>query len=173
MIGRRRLTLVAVALATVLVLVGCQTTTDPAEGGFFSGVSNLSSGAYEQRLEKKKGELAGAQAEQAALEQRSSALDSEQASVSAELASAEQRLAALRADIDELDKKIQEASRQLQLDEEQRKRIEEELADLERAERLLSTDPVIDVETKTGRIEELERRKKRLEETLAEALAAG
>ncbi|WP_171174639.1 hypothetical protein [Ruegeria sp. HKCCD8929] len=50
-----------------LLLAACETTTDPAEGGFFSGVSGITSGAYDERIETAEADVAAAEARNEAL----------------------------------------------------------------------------------------------------------
>ena len=47
----------AAALAAASFIVGCAQTTDPAEGGFISGVSNLATGTYQQRIDQREATL--------------------------------------------------------------------------------------------------------------------
>ncbi len=54
-------------LLSLVALSACQTTTDPAEGGFFSGVSGIATGAYDQRIETAEADVASAQARNDAL----------------------------------------------------------------------------------------------------------
>ncbi|MEM7318788.1 MAG: hypothetical protein AAF408_07175 [Pseudomonadota bacterium] len=57
-------------LLTGLTLLGaaaCQTTTDPAEGGFFAGVSGIASGAYEDQIDVAEADVAEAQTRNDAL----------------------------------------------------------------------------------------------------------
>lgn len=49
------------------LLAACQTTTDPAEGGFFNGVSGIATGAYDDRIDTAEADVAGAQARNDAL----------------------------------------------------------------------------------------------------------
>lgn len=44
------------------LLAACQTSTDPAAGGFINGVSGIASGAYDQRIADAEAGVAGAQA---------------------------------------------------------------------------------------------------------------
>lgn len=53
-----------VALAA---LAACQTTTDPAEGGFFNGVSGIASGSYDARVAEAERDVAARQARNDAL----------------------------------------------------------------------------------------------------------
>lgn len=62
-----------------LALLGCQTTTDPSEGGFLSGVSALNSGAYEQRAIKLDEKEASERTRQAELRRELAALQGEYA----------------------------------------------------------------------------------------------
>ncbi|RLJ98510.1 hypothetical protein [Ruegeria conchae] len=50
-----------------LLLAGCQTTTDPADGGFFAGVSGITTGAYDDRIAAAEGDVATAEARNEAL----------------------------------------------------------------------------------------------------------
>lgn len=52
---------------TALALTACQTTTDPAEGGFFSGVSGIATGAYDDRIDAAESDVAAAEARNEAL----------------------------------------------------------------------------------------------------------
>ncbi len=74
---------------TLGVLAGCQTTTDPAEGGFFSGVSGIATGAYEDRVSASEAEVASAQA-------RNDALAAQQSALGARIKSSESELAGLK-----------------------------------------------------------------------------
>jgi len=56
------------ALSGALLLQGCATSPDPAEGGFISGVSGLSSGAYKQRVQDRSAELERLRREQSEAE---------------------------------------------------------------------------------------------------------
>lgn len=53
--------MIRVAAIACLLLTACQTTTDPAEGGFFSGVSGIATGAYDDRIAAAEGDVAAAQ----------------------------------------------------------------------------------------------------------------
>ncbi len=55
------------AAFSCLILAACQTTTDPAEGGFFAGVSGIATGAYDDRIATAEGEVATAQTRNEAL----------------------------------------------------------------------------------------------------------
>lgn len=64
MTGARMIRFAALAC---LFLTACQTTTDPADGGFFAGVSGIATGAYDDRITAAEGDVAAAQARNDAL----------------------------------------------------------------------------------------------------------
>lgn len=74
------------------LLVACQTTTDPSEGGFIAGVSGISSGAYEQRVADREADVAEAQA-------RNEALAAQQSALSGQIRASESELASLKLQI--------------------------------------------------------------------------
>jgi hypothetical protein len=83
--------------ATVLVcvvLAGCATSDDPAEGGFFNGVAGLAGGGYEARIAEREQGLAAAQGRQQALAVELSGLEREHAALSNQII---RQQAALRA----------------------------------------------------------------------------
>jgi len=55
-------------LAGALALTACETSDDPADGGFFSGVAALSDGAYDNRIAERQARIAEGQATQADLQ---------------------------------------------------------------------------------------------------------
>ncbi len=61
-------------LPIVLGVAACQTSTDPADGGFFNGVSALSSGTYDDRIAEREASVEEAQARNAALTAEQQAL---------------------------------------------------------------------------------------------------
>lgn len=51
----------------LLLAAACQTTTDPADGGFFAGVSGIASGSYDDRIDTAEADVAAAQTRNDAL----------------------------------------------------------------------------------------------------------
>jgi len=97
------------ALAATLVLGGCQTSEDPAKGGFFSGVANLSDGTYDKRQQERKQALEN---EQDANQQKQRELERTNAqrdAVAAERVRAEKKYAALTAEIKTLKSRLAKA----------------------------------------------------------------
>lgn len=64
-------------VSAVTLLEGCRTSEDPRKAGFFGGMSNLSSGVYEKRLEEKKQSLQGLEALEDRLAARMQDIDRE------------------------------------------------------------------------------------------------
>lgn len=59
------------------LLAACQTTTDPAEGGFLSGVSGIATGAYDDRVASAESDVAAAQSRNEQLSAQIRASESE------------------------------------------------------------------------------------------------
>ncbi len=55
-------------IAAALGLTACQTSSNPADGGFINGVSGLASGTYQQRIDNKQTAVAAGQARTAELQ---------------------------------------------------------------------------------------------------------
>ncbi len=65
-----------------LVLVGltlgaCETSDDPAEGGFINGIAGLAGGGYDARIEEREQNLSAAEARQAELKAQLAGLQSQ------------------------------------------------------------------------------------------------
>ncbi len=72
-----------------LMLGACVTSEDPADGGFFNGVSGATSGTYDARVEDREQAVAAAQT-------RNAALSREQQALAAQIKGAESELARLK-----------------------------------------------------------------------------
>jgi hypothetical protein len=59
------------------LLAACATSDNPADGGFLSGVSGLSSGTYDARIDERTATVAAEQERQAALSAELAALEGE------------------------------------------------------------------------------------------------
>lgn len=161
-----------VACLTVAMLAACNTSQDPARGGFVSGISGLASGSYEERRLQKETELKREQARAQQLREEQAATETEREAAAREREAAERRLSALAQDLDRLDHRLQEALRDERADGERIGALRGEVADLERQRRLLAADPVATGSEKARRLSELEERKAALERALTAALGA-
>jgi len=87
------------AVITIILAVsiaGCATSSDPRQGGFFGGLYGLSSGAYEDRINTQKKELARQQEVNRDLQENSKMLEREAESQDRKLATEQQRLAIMK-----------------------------------------------------------------------------
>ncbi len=87
------------AAVAALALGGCQTNQDPAQGGVFSGVVNMTDGAYDKRQQNRKQTLEN---EQDANQQKQRELERTNAqrdAVAAQRVQAEKRYAVLSAEV--------------------------------------------------------------------------
>ena len=67
----------SLVLAGVLAVSACVTSTDPADGGFFNGVSGIATGAFDNRIAARESEIAAAQERNAGLEAQIRAAEAE------------------------------------------------------------------------------------------------
>ena len=79
---------------TACILSACQTTTDPSQGGFLSGVSAINSGAYEQRSATLDQQEAAERARQQELRRELGQLQGEYASLQTTIRQQRARIAA-------------------------------------------------------------------------------
>lgn len=92
----------ATTVLALLLLAGCATSSDPAKGGFISGVSGLLSGGYNQRLSDQSTDLRLMRGQQAAAEANAN-------QTKAALVERERMVAALRNDVAKLDRSLKDA----------------------------------------------------------------
>lgn len=88
------------------LLSACQTTTDPAQGGFVNGVSALSSGAYDQRIQARKGELSSLQQANARLEAINRDQNRSRAALRRQIGTAEQEYEQVNAEVSSLQARL-------------------------------------------------------------------
>lgn len=109
-------------LAATLLLAACAGTGDPRDGGFITGVTNLASGGYQQRIDQREAQVSSLDAEQAQLRARADSIRQEQAQVDRDLRAArsrltqlDRRIAALRSRVSAADAaRLSDAERRLQ-----------------------------------------------------------
>jgi len=150
--------------------VGCATGDDPREGDFFSGVANLTTGAYQRRVDQKQQSLEAAEQERARLRAEQAAAEAERAEVGAARLAAEKHEAEMAASLDELNRRLADAESRQALEEGELRQLQQEVQALNQAQTLLTANPGLDEAAKARELQELELRKQRLEEALIEAL---
>ena len=147
--------------AFALILAGC--SQDPKEAGFFGGIYNAATGAYDERQEALRAEAEAAEARRDRLFQRTrqiqdelSSLEPEQRALSQELVRLDQELAIQSRELDQV-----RVTNQTQADALARLRAQER----ELTERQLSTDATD--QDAAAEIAELERENERLGDEIA------
>ncbi len=68
-----------------LTLAACETTGDPADGGFLSGVAGIAGGSYQARVDTQQAALEQDQTEAANLRQQQASLAQQSANIAAEI----------------------------------------------------------------------------------------
>ena len=82
------------SVAITLLLSACATSKDPADGGFFNGVSGLAGGGYQARVDEREANLANAEVRNAELTGQLAALRGQHSNLKTEII---QKRATLRA----------------------------------------------------------------------------
>lgn len=106
---------IASTLLLAVPLAACVESSDPAEGGFFAGISGISSGSYDARIAEQEADVAAASAENAALR-------TERDTLAARIATAERDLTGARFRL------LQQRDRAVDLDVNTRSRVNAALA---------------------------------------------
>lgn len=100
------------AILLAILLGGCATSSDPRQGGLFGGISGLSSGTYEQRVQEREGRLDESQRSQAELSAESARLEREKGERLALVAQERDRFVKLDRDVQGLERKVKALSTQ-------------------------------------------------------------
>lgn len=161
----RRPSILVSLFVTAVILGGCRTNdTDPTKGGFFGGVGGLVTGNYEAGVKQREQNLENAQDEQIALQREADRLDEENQYLETEIERSERQLDALDDSLRSLEDRIEQARIEERANQDQLAELERELEgiDSEVDRQRLS----LDERKKQAKIEELQRRKQKLEEAL-------
>jgi len=157
-------------LLVALPLGGCQTSEDPAQGGFFSGLSGLSSGAYERRLQSRQAELVSAQQSQTGLRAQTERAHAEQAEVKASLAKNEREMQALQNDVQRLRTQLAKERRQQKAGQNAVGEMEREVEQLGAQLALLQKAPGLSDKQQQERLNSLKQRYETLNTAFLQAL---
>lgn len=114
------------AVLGFLLVGGACDGADPAEGGFFSGLSALSSGCYEERIETREGAVEEREIRQDELEEDREVLEARSAEAEEELQSLRGEHMALKRQIVKLNSDL--AARKVELDGSTKARLQNALA---------------------------------------------
>jgi len=120
------------SLLAAALLAGCATSSDPREGGLFGGISGLSSGAYEQRLQEREDRLQQSQRSQAELSAESARLEREKAARQTLVAQEREKYAKLDKDVKGLERKVSQLSSKAGGSDKQVSEVQQRLAELKK-----------------------------------------
>ena len=160
----------ALFIVLLSLLIGCATTDDPEEGGFFSIIHSLSTGAYDKRIERKQAELEEAKRNQVSIKEQARQADVQIADVKNDLEIAQKRLSTLKDDLNNLLERIQQAEKIQEIENADLQRLKSEVNALSKEAALVSRNSEMSVEDKKQRLDDLTKRKKKLEEVFQTAL---
>lgn len=65
-----------IAMTACVVLMACETSTDPADGGFFNGVAGITSGNYQSQIDEDEADVAAARVRNSGLADQISSSES-------------------------------------------------------------------------------------------------
>jgi len=148
-------------LLAVLPMAGCQTSDNPAEGGFVGGLNGLFSGSYDRRLSTKQTQLSGARLEEQYLATNNARLGNEAGMAASQRARLHQQVQVLQARTRELEAR----NNQMQTDTEAKR---QEHADFDKRLRQVRIDLDLgrDVDASRKSAETAERERRALEAEL-------
>lgn len=135
----------------ILIIIGCQTTGDPKQGGLFGWSEDKAKG----RQEELKGTLGQEEAEGQTLKAGSQELENEKAMKSAELAEQQKKLSALEYELDDIRKKISSADANTAVEAKQKKKAEDELARLKKEINDIKNSKQLSIQEKKKKIDML------------------
>jgi chromosome segregation ATPase len=91
-----------VIVSVLLLVAGCATSSDPAQGGFISGVNGILTGSYDQRVNARSGELYRLKTQQVAAQDEARRAQSD-------VAGRERQVRELRDKVNRLDRSLKAA----------------------------------------------------------------
>ena len=159
------------ALLLATLVMGCATSSDPSEGGFFNGVGGLSSGAYEQRVARQGAQLGTLQTQTAQLQARATELQGEQAQISQAIAKLEQDVAGLESSLKLMTDKLASYGQSEVADKAKFGALSTKVASLAQSLRLVRSNPTLSVEEKTVQVQRLLEQEAQLEQGLRTAMS--
>jgi len=160
---------ILLALATGW-LAGCEGSDDPASGQLGDGVIGLVTGAYEARLNERRGSLDTLEAEKQELQRQLEESRREQARVARQRSQVEQELGGLGDELDLLAEQLTAAEQSRAADHDVLAAIRQELRALEQQHDAMAGGQSVALEEKAARLAELQRQSEVLQSALLEAL---
>lgn len=157
--------------AALLGLAAC-TNDDPSRGGFFGGVSGLSSGTYERQTQARRDTLSAEQQRNQQLQTDAARTGAQRQQVASERAALERQNAALGAEINRLRGKLSAAEANRGQNAAELRRLSGELDALQASGNQVNNDPTLADAEKRRRLDQLNQRKQLLERAIDQAAGA-
>ncbi|MCW5744967.1 MAG: hypothetical protein KIT36_02045 [Alphaproteobacteria bacterium] len=158
-------------VALVLGAAAC-TNDDPSRGGFFGGVSGLSSGTYDRQTQARRDTLAAEQQRNQQLQADAARTGAERQQVAGEKAALQRQNAALNSEIARLRGKLAAAEATRGQNIAELRRLARELDALQASGNQVNNDPTLADAEKRRRLQELNQRKQLLERAIDQAAGA-
>jgi chromosome segregation ATPase len=115
----------------MFLLCGCATSSNPAEGGFFSGVHGLTSGEYQNRVNQKQGSLEQLQENGSQLRSQQENLSQQSAALTSQEKSYRRKLSRMNHDLKRMQARLRKARVKTQSGQVQKVKLEKNLNDLQ------------------------------------------
>jgi len=157
--------------AALLGLAAC-TDDDPSRGGFFGGVSGLSSGKYERQTQARRDTLSAEQQRNQQLQSDAARASAQRQQVTSERAALQRQNAALSSDISRLRGKLASAEASRGQNVAELRRLSGDLDALQASGNQVNNDPTLADAEKRRRLDELNQRKQLLERAIDQATGA-
>jgi chromosome segregation ATPase len=153
----RKLEVKAIAAASAMIaLAGCETTTDPAKGGFISGLQNLNNSGYEQRVGERKAAAEDMLDENTRKQRELERVRAQSAALASQRSEAETKLGGLQKDINAMSARLS-SGKKVNAD------LQRQIATLERRVAMAQSNPTTDESAKERQLEQLRVAKEGLE----------
>lgn len=157
-------------VALSFALVGCSTNDDPAKGGFFSGVKNLTDGTYSQRVDERKKTLEDAQDQNTQQQRSLDRTNSERDAVAAQRTASETKLATMNKDLAAIRKKLASANSANAKAKRDVADLQQQVSDLQAKVDTVKQDSFTPDAEKKARLDALQKEKEALESQVDMAL---
>lgn len=161
-----------ILVTTLLLGVTACTSDDPSRGGFFGGMSGLSSGTYERQTQARRDALAAEQQRNQQLQADAQRAGSQRQQVAAERAALQRQNAALNNEIARLRAKLASAEAARGQNVAELRRLNGELDALQASGNQVNNDPTLADAERRRRLDELNQRKQLLERAIDQAAGA-
>ena len=160
-----------IAAATLQAVAAC-TNDDPSRGGFFGGMSGLSSGTYDRQTQQRRDALAAEQRRNQQLQADAAQAGAQRQQVASERAALQRQNAALNSEITRLRGKLASAEAARGQNSAELRRLRGDLDSLQASGNQVNNDPTLADAEKRRRLDELNQRKQLLERAIDQAAGA-